>query len=166
MFEAKYNYFRMTSIVMIGISIGLHFRQQTNLTQAAKLYTLTGALLFITSALIVLDMGQPDRWFTMKDAELFSILGYTGIVLVFLGVITWARVHFGREGIKGKILRVLAACGVLSLPSYIAHGLVIPGKDIVVNLTGLSSSITLLGSLGIFAVISVLAIKKVYTLYG
>ncbi|MFG0246944.1 MAG: AMP-binding protein [Phycisphaerales bacterium JB052] len=167
MLEAKYNYFRMTGIVMIGVAIGLHYRYQANLDRAAGQYLLAGALLTMTMLMLTYDMGsQLDRWLTMRDAELFAILGYTGLVLMMLGIVSWLRPMVGRSGFWGFSLRVLAACGVLSLPSYVAHGLVIPAKDIAVGFTPVPDSIALLGSLGLFFIVAFFAVRKVVRLYG
>ena len=167
MLEAKYNYFRMTGIVMIGVAIGLHYRYHANLDRAAGQYLLAGALLVMTMLMLPYDMGsQLDRWLTMQDAELFAILGYTGLVLMMLGIVSWLRPKAGRLGFWGLTLRALAACGVLSLPSYVAHGLVIPAKDIVVGFTPVPDSIALLSSLGTFFLVALFAVRKVVRLYG
>lgn len=167
MLEAKYNYFRMTSIVMIGVAIGLHFRKQTDLNRAAGNYLTLGLLTLTTMLMVPYDMGrQLDRWLTMQDAELFAILGYTGVILMLLGVISWVRPRVVQHSFAGISLRCLAACGVLSLPAYIAHGLVIPAKEIIVNLTPVPESIALLGSLGLLFLVGFFAIRKVVRLYG
>jgi hypothetical protein len=166
MLEAKYNYFRMTAIVMAGIAIGLHYRKQEDLRRAAAGYLAIGAMLATLSILIPLDMGQLDRWLTMRDAELFALIGYAGLVLVLLGVTSLVRPACQGRGATPLLLRVLAACGILSLPSYVAHGLVLPGKEIISELTGVSASVALLGTLGLFFVVAGLAVRKVVRMYG
>jgi acyl-CoA synthetase (AMP-forming)/AMP-acid ligase II len=166
MFEAKYNYFRMTAIVMAGIAIGLHYREQDDLRRAAFSYLSIGAMLVTLSAMIPPDMGQPNRWLTMQDAELFSLIGYTGLVLMLLGIMNLVGPALRDRGPASLLLRILAACGILSLPSYVAHGLVLPGKEIISKMTGLSPSLALLGALGLFVLMAAVAVRKVVRMYG
>ncbi len=166
MLEANYNYFRMTGIVLIGAAIGLHYRTQTDGPAAARLYLTVGSLLMLASILIPLDMGHIHQWLTMNGAEMFAVTGYTGIVMVMLGLVTVLRMRTSRTGPLGVAMRILAACGILSLPSYVAHGLVIPVKSILAATTGLSETVALGLSLGTFFLVAALAVRKVYRLYG
>lgn len=111
-------------------------------------------------------MERIEQWRTMQGAELFAVIGYAGVVIAMLGLVAAVRPRIGRAGPAGVAMRILAACGILPLPAYVFHGLVVPAKDILAATTGLSESTALACSLTAFFAFSALGVRKVYRLYG
>lgn len=126
--EANYNYFFMTGVVFMGIATGIFL--QKNIGNASSRCKLgwVGLSLFLAGILITFDSGIEDQWFT-RYRKLWSVITYLGFVhLMLAGGLRLAASKYNR----GRIMRaygVLSTIGVLALPAFVGHEVVIPATN-------------------------------------
>ncbi len=163
---AKYNYFVMTGTVMLGVAVGSHFHQSVhNIRNEANTYLMGGGLMIAASVLLSIDTNEITTWLDMGSPPITLIVGYLGLIVLMLGMTIRILSIIPRSGIASTLIAILAACGVLSLPMFIGHELVIPSKAILVSL-GLPSSVSLLASLGVFLLIAGYFVRRVMRIYS
>jgi acyl-CoA synthetase (AMP-forming)/AMP-acid ligase II len=166
MVQAKYNYFFMTGTVMLGVAAGAHFHQSiTHIKEQAKSYIATGLTLIAASLIVAISTGEISTWLDMGKPTLTILIGYLGIIIFALGAMIRILSTIPRSGILSSTIAALAACGVLSLPLFIGHELVVPCKDILVEI-GLPGGPTLLASLGVFFVVGAYFVRRVMRIYS
>ncbi len=159
-----FNYFYMTSMVMLGIAIGLHCRSELGSPTLARTYCVSGACLAALGVLISIDLDATGRWF-IQHRTLFHLVSYAGLILLGLGTCIVLSRKLPSRGIGRMIFRVLAACGILSLVLFVGSELVVPVKDILVAL-GLPYGVGLLVPMALFFAGGAYAVRRVYRLYG
>ena len=165
MLFAKYNYFLMTGTVMLGVAAGALFRQSVHtIKEHAWKYMSVGTVLMALSVLVTFLMGRAQDWLTLGTPTVTMIIGYYGVIVGLLGLMIVMLNKSSRDGLISIGIAILAACGILSLPMFIGHELVLPSIDILKSL-GAPSSMALLGCLGIFFVVAAYFIRRVMRIY-
>lgn len=132
MMKANYNYFTMSGTVMLGVASGIHLRQHVQSSGMQKGYATAGLLLFLFGILSSLDSGAAQEWFSMVVAPVWAIQVYFGITLMILAAFMHIRKKL-RSPFSRTSIRILGITGILSLPIYVGHSMVIPTKDMLVG---------------------------------
>ncbi len=133
MMKANYNYFTLTGEVMLGIATGLHLRENLETAGIERKYALAGGVLFCYGIINALDSGLARTWFTSVIAPIWMLPTYLGFIILLL-----SGMMFVRKNIQNRLLhlsiKLLGTLGILSLPLYVGHGMVIPTKNLLVNI--------------------------------
>ncbi|MCF8383084.1 MAG: AMP-binding protein [Chlorobium sp.] len=164
MMKANYNYFTMSGTVMLGVATGIHLRKHVQSSDMEKVYTATGLLLFLFGIIISLDSGTAQEWFTMVVAHIWAIQVYFGLTLMLLAAFMHIRKKH-RNPFYSRSTRFLSIAGILSLPMYVGHSMVIPSKDMLVGV-GMAPALALaIPMLLFFGAIGYTA-KRISSVYG
>lgn len=164
MIKAKYNYFFMTALVMAGVAAGAHMHEAAaRWREASSSYFRLGPVLVALGLLVTIDLERLDYWFR-GIPTLAALTLYAGLVITTLAAVAHAADAARRRTWGRWAVASMCACGVLSLPMYVGHSLVIPIKDVISSL-GVPGAAALVLSLTGFAIISFFAIRRVATLF-
>lgn len=141
---AKYNYFRMTAIVFVGIAIGVWLASQEAPSAAARRLAAIGAAV----ALVALGITYEGGGTSLTDLR--ATLGYIGVVAALLGgfltlFLAWPRMG----GPMRSVLQALVVTGAMSLPLFALHQIVIPVKDLLA-VAGLREGLALVAAMAAF----------------
>ena len=147
---AKYGFFQMTGYVMIGAAVGWILRQNYSRPDFRSL-VVKYAVLSTGLGVLMLFVQPPEnvaRSFNLPGAP--QLLIYLGVLLGLIACF----VHLNRAGgqatgILGRMNGLLILSGILALPIFVGHEIVIPLKDIL-ELTGLPGPLPLAFALGLF----------------
>ena len=130
MLSAKYDYFGMTGMVMLGAALGIQMRALVDRKGLQLRPVVGGSLsagiaLVLLGAIVSIDAGVGYQWWGIQKAPIFAIISYLGVVLIALAA---ALAYSGREQ-RGLAFRIFVIFGLLSLPIFVMHSMVIPAKD-------------------------------------
>ncbi len=141
MLEGKYSYFTMTGMVFCGLSIGLYIRNCLNEQRKLVNFLPFGAALILFGIIISIENGEFDKWQEYTIARVWMIITYVGVVLTMLSISLYYNTLKNRNKLFLFIYRILAILGLLSLPMYVGHRLVVPAKDLllIVDVPGIAA---------------------------
>jgi acyl-coenzyme A synthetase/AMP-(fatty) acid ligase len=162
---AKYNYFEMTSGVMLGIVIGCWFKQSINNGEKRDHLIYIGVLLIISSFIISLEMQHIHLWLIWpKGLFLWSWLFYVGITLFLIKIVyTFTTSElYSHNRYLNICFNIVSIIGILAFPLFIGHELVIPLANI---LRDIGISLGLLISLMLFFLFAGYLLRKIYRHY-
>jgi acyl-coenzyme A synthetase/AMP-(fatty) acid ligase len=130
---AKYNYFAMTSGVMVGIAFGQWIREAVTQDRPMSDLALAGAGLCVFALQIAFVAG--DRfWETWPlDLSLWGWIFYSGIVAIAVPSIYGTR-DLTTAWIEAP-RRLLAIIGIMAFPLFIGHAMVVPVKKVLESLS-------------------------------
>jgi hypothetical protein len=148
---AKYGYFHMTSFVMLGVMMGIVLRRNHAAPRFLTDLMVYGAVLMaIGLVMIHLVKGEPFLW-DFNNAHPWHLCLYAGVTLWIIA--GFCRINRSVDALKARPIQVLngffIASGILALPIFVGHEIVIPAKDVLVNL-GVHGALALLIPLGLF----------------
>ncbi|MCV3273820.1 phosphopantetheine-binding protein, partial [Roseobacter sinensis] len=149
---AKYGYFHMTSYVMVGVVMGLLLRQFHHRPRIAKDMLLYGTVLIIFGFVMLYEVRA------LPGLSDFGLV-YPWHLMIYAGLTLWIIAAFCalNRGVArhGSVLRLgnsfAIASGILALPIFVGHEVVIPAKAVLVNL-GMSDALGLIVPLAVFLV--------------
>jgi acyl-coenzyme A synthetase/AMP-(fatty) acid ligase/surface polysaccharide O-acyltransferase-like enzyme/acyl carrier protein len=149
--SAKYGYFQMTSYVMIGVAFGLLLRQHHGWKQLVPHMFAYGAVLIVIGVSMLAETSGFESLSSFDDLRPWHLVIYAGATLWIVG----AFCLLNRAGgpLRGSMMRRVngfaITSGILALPIFVGHEVVIPAKSLLFNL-GVPSRISLIIPLGIF----------------
>lgn len=164
MLKANYNYFTMTGTVMLGVSAGIHLRKHAQSGEMEKRYASTGLLLMLFGLIISLDSGNGQEWFSMLVPHLWAVQVYFGLTLLLLSAFMRARRHMNSPFGK-QLNRMLGIIGILSLPMYVGHAMVIPIKELLLSLN-LGYTLSLAIPMILFFTAAAVIMNRLSRVYG
>jgi hypothetical protein len=166
MISAKYGIFKMTAYVLIGAAIGYELRQRYDQPGIAATLFAWGATL-TAAGFLILYIAQPDAMFVGFGAvRPWHLTIFTGVMMLLLsGFLTLnAGAQTRLRALRG-INRFLIASGILSLPLFVGHQMVLPAKDVLAN-TLLSQGMALGLVLGVFLGLCIWGYRRLMRLVG
>ena len=168
MLVAKYNYFKMTAIVFTGLALGLWLSRQDDPRRAANRLIGVGALVVAAMAIAIADAYPGGAW-PLRPDDRFSDIAFTilygGIATLALGAGIQLFDRWARQGaVLATALKLLVVAGVLALPIFALHQVVIPIGDIL-GLLGLPGPVALALPMAAFLAGMGLAGRHMYRLY-
>ena len=164
MLEANFSYFKMSAAVFLGIALGLYVRRLMNEGRNLTSLLPYGLILIITGISYSYLAGQTELWFTAKVLPVWMIITYFGVIMVLLSAALIYRYSNVKSSMIKFVFNVLAVLGLLSLPMYIGHGVVIPIKDLL-NAFGLLPVVSISLSIAIFSAAIFFPARKLYQIY-
>ena len=164
MMKANYNYFTMSGTVMLGVASGIYLRKHVQTLDTAKLYASAGLVLFLFGIVISFEGGNAREWLTMVVAHIWAVQVYFGLILMLLAAFMHARENLKSQFVLRSI-RFLGIAGILSLPMYVGHSMVIPAKDMLVGL-GLDARVALAMPMFLFFGGIIVTARRISTVYG
>lgn len=157
MLAAPYSVPQMLIAVSLGLALGTFVRGRKNDPALTGTLARMGIILFVSGTILV--AGHSGGWRQNAGTPL-SFVAYIGaIALLLAGLLAIAR----RAWIRGA-MRMLILVGLLAFPAFVAHGLVIPVKDIVMAL-GLAYFAAMAVSLGLFVAAAGMALRRMHRIY-
>ncbi len=148
---AKYGFFRMSGFVMIGVAIGYMYRAHHKTPGIAQHLALAGVT-SISFGFFTLYKVQPEVFMDGFGRVLpWHLMIYAGAALLILsGFSVLNRAGGAAVSRPLQTLNAFAiASGILALPIFVGHEIVIPAKDLLTNL-GLPEGLALIAMLGLF----------------
>ena len=164
MIEAKFNYFAMTGTVFLGLALGLYFKRVLDAGKRSPDLIGLGLCLIIFGLLISYQTDQIELWLTAPVVTIWMLITYFGVLMCLISLLMRYSHAEKKSSFVQFIFRILAIFGLLSLPMYIGHGIVIPLKDLLVIL-GLPYLIALSISMLLFFSLIGYAVTKLYNMY-
>ena len=152
---AKYGFFKMAAPVLLGAAIGWHFRQNFMRADILSGYAQAGLALTAFGALLVMKAQPPALTWNADIVQPWHLLMYGGFVLLLLaGFGGLCRgMAAAPQGPASRVLRHMLnlsiVTGMLALPIFVGHEIVLPIKDILESF-GAPNLVALSISLGLF----------------
>lgn len=168
MLLAGYNLFKMTAITVLGIAIGLWLSRQKDSRRAARVLILSGLLGMALPVLTLIEAHGPGVFGSRSSPVFTSLPGlffYLSAVAFAIGL--FLRLLLSWEDLSAPArlpLKWLLVIGGLALPVYVFHGLVIPGRDLLLAF-GLPSRPALLLVMGTFVVTMAWLGRRLWRMY-
>ncbi|MAI80316.1 MAG: hypothetical protein CL917_15315 [Deltaproteobacteria bacterium] len=166
--QGGYNIFKLGAMTAAGIAVGYWISQQNDLDLIRHRMLLVGGVgtLFCGSSLVHTHGTSMFYQVSWQPTSLTGLGFYGSLCLFFLGVFlmlvpAWAR---GRPPLRW-LLRLALTFGVLALPIYVFHQLVIPIYKIM-EIFGFPYIAALGSSMGLFLVTMFYLGRRVFRMYG
>jgi acyl-coenzyme A synthetase/AMP-(fatty) acid ligase/acyl carrier protein len=133
LFTAKYGFFRMTGYVMIGVLIGWVFRQSHGRAGLVRDLATLGLVLIGLGGLLLYRVQPDDLIDSFNLPELWHMSLYAGVTLVLLAGFCLLNRNGGTQVGSGwrKMNAFAIASGILALPIFVGHELVVPLKALL-----------------------------------
>ena len=164
MVEAKYNYFSMTGTVFLGLALGIYIRKRASENKKVEGLFPVGVMVMLFGMVWSFQAGQVGEWLTTTVAPIWMNVFYLGVIATVLS----GALNFSNSPYKSRVPKLifesLAIFGLLSLPLYVGHRLVIPTRDLLIGF-GLPEGVTLFTCLTIFILAAFVALRNLYQLY-
>lgn len=130
---AKYGFFRMTGYVLIGVAIGWLYRAYHDRAGLSGQTASIGAVMIGFGALALYQHGPEDIAQGFNLPSLWHLSIYAGVAILVLAGFSWIN---GRDpnamgGAARRINAFFIATGILALPLFVGHELVIPIKRLL-----------------------------------
>ena len=168
MLTAKYNYFSLSAVAFAGIAVGRWLSAQTDPRGVAVRLMLAGGTVAAAALLVIGEAYPQGLWPVPEDRRFLHFVFaafYCGTGTALLGLAVHLFAAMGAEAARpGLALRALLIAGVLALPIYAFHQLVIPVRDILVVL-GLPGAPALALPMALFLLAMGLAGRHIHGFY-
>lgn len=167
LFTAKYAYFNMLSGTLIGIAIGMWLRDALKAQRPLGALAPIGGACVLAAIVMASHAGESADWWIwpVPTNAIWRWVFYTGFVLLALVGLRRVLEHYNGYGSARKYaFQLLAVFGILAFPLFVTHQLVIPLKDILVQLTGLPQAPLLAFSMGLFLLSGWAMYRKVHAM--
>lgn len=162
---AKFSYFNMSIGALMGLGLGLAIRHNVSLPLDRK-FTISGTILLMIGVAWGAATGQLEELLTASSRiDYWKWCLYGGVIALLSGVI-WPIVSAWGEcpDAKGLGLRFLGSVGVLALPFFVFHDLILSVKSLL-DALGIPDFIGLVAVLLAFFGIGGWATAKVWRIY-
>jgi non-ribosomal peptide synthetase component E (peptide arylation enzyme)/acyl carrier protein len=134
MLVARYNIFVMSGTVFLGVAMGAAYRRAAESDTLSR-FPLLGLGLTISGFGLIASYyaGGFSVWMKTTGQEPWAMATYAGIVLSLCGVFqkAFTAIHL-LEPVR-TVIEALAILGILALPAFVLHEVVIPVKSILVQ---------------------------------
>jgi hypothetical protein len=169
MLQAGYNVFKMTSVAAAGTAVGYWLARETDAARAGQRLLILGALGAAFTLFTMVETKGAQVLLTRGGDGVFTSLAglafYLSVAMLFLGSgIGLLRFWPVLPGLLRHVLQFLIVIGGLALPIYVLHQLVMPLRNILVQL-GLPGSIALALSMGSFLILMGYAGRRLWRMY-
>lgn len=168
MLVAAYNIFKMTGIVAAGAAVGLWLSQQPDTRAAARSMAVTGGLGMVLMVATLIQAHGADVFLDRNDPAFISLPGlifYLSFAVFATGLFLHALLSWQRLPRPVRLpLQILLVTGGLALPIYVFHGLVIPGRDLLV-LLGVPGAVALSLTVGLFLTVMAYSGRRLWRMY-
>ena len=148
---AKYGYFHMTAYVMVGVAMGILLRRWHGSARLSQDMGFYGLALIILGSVVLYEVRGDADLMNFGRVHPWHLMIYAGVTLWIIAI--FCRINRGNARGAGPIIRYGNAfaitSGILALPIFVGHEIVIPIKSLLENL-GLPGSIALLIPLLLF----------------
>lgn len=168
MLVAGYNVFKMSVVAAGGMAVGLWIAGQPDSRTAAQNLAFGGALGMAMTALSLIESGAAATLASRGSPVFTSLPGLvfylsfaafaTGMFLRLL--LSWDRLPAALRA----TLKLLLVIGGLALPIYVFHGLVIPGRALLVTI-GVHGGLALAIPMGLFLLIMTWGGRRLWRMY-
>jgi len=162
---AKFSYFNMSAGALLGLAAGDVIRRNPDLPSQSR---------FIVAGPVLISIGLLWGWLLGETDQLISASNrisywkwclYFGVILCAYAALSPLMSHFGRmPGWRGGPLKLLGAIGILALPFFIFHGLILDIKGLLDALS-VPDLIGIALVLGLFFGIGAIAVGRIWRLY-
>jgi acyl-coenzyme A synthetase/AMP-(fatty) acid ligase len=148
---AKYGFFRMTGYVMVGVAIGYLFRTHHNDPGLVRKLVVSGCTLAILGFLLAFEARPGAMFEDVGQVRPWHLMIYAGAATLILAGFCWLNRPGGEKLPRWLVVLngFAIASGILALPIFVGHELVIPLKNLLV-LWGLPGPLALLIPLAAF----------------
>ncbi len=134
MLRARYNVFVMGGTVFLGTALGAAYRRAAESDTLTRLPLLSLGLTISGFGLIAsYRAGGLSVWMKTTGQEPWVMATYVGIVLILCGVFQKAFTASRLPAPLRTVIEALAILGILALPTFVLHEVVIPVQAILVQ---------------------------------
>ena len=148
---AKYGFFKMSAYALAGVAVGHLFRQHHDRPGIPATFGMAGGAILVLGLLLTWE-ARPEVMFDDAAKVMpWHFVVYLGFVVLILAMSAWLM-RDGARRFPWLVRRAVAAgvaTGILALPIYVGHELVIPARDLLVNL-GMAAGLALLIPMALF----------------
>ena len=135
----KFGYFRMTAYVMVGIAIGYALARSYARPDFVQDFGRWGLLLTVLGGLLVYEAHGASALASFRDILPWHLTFYAGVTILILAGLN--RYYSGgpiENPVLSRLNAFVIASGILALPLFVGHSLVIPGMRLleVLNVPG------------------------------
>ncbi|MFK7929877.1 MAG: phosphopantetheine-binding protein, partial [Myxococcota bacterium] len=164
--EAKFAYFDMMSLVFVGLALGTWIKHEGMRDDAPKLMAYAAAAVIGASFVFGLATGEiVELTYWPSSNCLTKWVFFAGLVMFTISGLMALTRRYSDLSPRGRtVLNALSTVGQLSLPFYILQSLPVPLKS-VLQLVGVPGPLALLASLGLFAGVAYLMVRRVYAMF-
>ena len=160
---AKFNYFEMTTGVLVGVAAGHWLRTLIVEDKPLGATAWSGLLLMMLGVLVSVEMGFGRSWFQWpKPMHVYTWIFYAGAVMCAVPLVYALAIRANAHRLVSRSLNVLSVIGILAFPIFIGHELVIPLKDLLVA-WGIPAALPI--SMALFIAAIGYLIMRVYRIY-
>jgi acyl-CoA synthetase (AMP-forming)/AMP-acid ligase II/RNase P protein component len=168
MLVAGYNVFKLTAVASAGVAVGVWLFWRKDSQKASRLLAVAGALGVALTIMASLEAYGTDV-FLLRESFVFTSLPglvlYLSIAVAGVGIFLALLLVWERLSAALRLpLKLLVVIGGLALPIYVFHGLVIPGRNLLVAL-GMPSSAALIAAMGAFLIVMSYAGRRLWRMY-
>lgn len=168
MLVAGYNVFKLTSVAAAGMAVGVWLYWRKDSAKAARLLAVAGVLGAALTVMASVEAYGPDVFLLREGVVFTSLPGlvfYLSVAVASVGIFMALLLAWESLGAALRLpLKLLVVVGGLALPIYVFHGLVIPGRDLLVAF-GMPGSAALLTAMGAFLIVMGYAGRRLWRMY-
>lgn len=168
MLVAGYNVFKLTSIAAAGMAVGVWLYWRKDSPKASRLLTVAGVLGVALTIMASLEAYGPEVFLLREGVVFTSLPGlvlYLSIAVAGVGVFLALLLAWERLSAALRLpLKLLVVVGGLALPIYVFHGLVIPGRNLLVAF-GMPGSAALITAMSAFLIVMGYAGRRLWRMY-
>jgi len=129
---AKYGFFRMTAFVMVGVIIGYLYRRYHDQPGLARVLVAWGAILIALGGIVLYEADPSDISRDFGKVRPWHLSIYAGCALLLLAgfsSLSWSGGTKRRSAPVRWILAFCVASGMMALPIFVGHAIVIPANN-------------------------------------
>ncbi len=160
---AKFNYFEISTGVLIGLALGYWLRGVVSEHDNPGNSFAIGLLLMLAGFVLSIRFGHLETWMVWpKPIYVWMWVVYTGFVLACTHIVFNLAMADDRSRFTDVALKVMSIVGIMAFPLFIGHELVIPLKDLLMALH-VPGALTI--SMSLFFVSMAYILVRVYKIY-
>lgn len=168
MMVAGYNVFKMTSVAAAGMAAGFWLSHQKDSRAAAHAFAVAGLLGIVLTVMTILEAYGADAFLRRNSPVFTSLPGlilYLSLAVAGVGIFLTLLLSWDRMGRVARLpLKLLVVIGGMALPIYVFHGLVIPGRNLLMA-AGVPGTIALVLTLGGFLAVMGYGGRRLWRMY-
>ena len=168
MLVAGYNVFKMSAVAASGMAVGVWLAGQPDSRAAARMLLICGGLGMAVTVMSLIEM-HGGAAFTQRGNPLFTSLPGLIFYLSFaaFGTGMFLRLLLSWDSLPSWTrapLRLLLVIGGLALPIYVFHGLVMPGRYLLMAM-GVPAGLDLAIPMGLFLLAMAYLGRRLWRMY-
>ena len=169
MLVAKYSLFRAGPMAFLGVAAGIWLSRQKDLRPTARSLMVAGAAGVGLSLVMAFETYGPGALSTRNSVFYNTVLGWGldyAFALLAVGALMGVISHWhSLRPATRRPVQALIVIGSLALPIFAFHRIVIPLKDILAGLTGLSENMALLPPILAFLAAFAYGARRLWRMY-